>query len=108
MSHDLLAMLLFMQARILVASWAASAHCWLLHKFLSASITKSFFALNPFIPQSVLLLGIAPTQVLDHTLGFFELHEGHMGPLLKPVHISLDGVPPLSQINSITQLGCIP
>lgn len=97
-----------MRARILLAFWATSAHCWLLHNFSSANIPKPFFALNPLIPQSVLLLGIAPTQVLDLTLGFVELREVHMGSLLKPVHMSLDGVPSLSRINSTTQLGFVP
>ncbi|KAK4806258.1 hypothetical protein QYF61_013402 [Mycteria americana] len=52
-------------------------------------------ALNPFIPQSVLISGIAPTQVQDLALGLVELHEVHMGPLLKPV----------KSINCTTQLG---
>ncbi|KAK4806919.1 LOW QUALITY PROTEIN: hypothetical protein QYF61_012640 [Mycteria americana] len=61
-------------------------------------------ALNPFIPQSVLILGIALTQVQDLVLGLVELHEVHMGPLLKPVKIPLDGSPSLY---CTTQLGVI-
>ncbi|KAK4832887.1 hypothetical protein QYF61_026437, partial [Mycteria americana] len=39
-------------------------------------------ALNPFIPQPVLIPGVAPTQVQDFALGLVEPHEVHMGPLL--------------------------
>ncbi|KAK4811179.1 hypothetical protein QYF61_019810 [Mycteria americana] len=53
-------------------------------------------ALNPFIPQSVLILGIAPMQVQDLALGFVELQEVPMGPLLKPVQVPLDGIPSLN------------
>ncbi|KAK4811172.1 hypothetical protein QYF61_019803 [Mycteria americana] len=64
-------------------------------------------ALNPFIPQSVLILGIAPMQVQDLALGFVELQEVPMGPLLKPVQVPLDGIPSLKRINCTTQLGVI-
>jgi len=50
-------------------------------------------ALNPFVPQSVLILAIAPTHVQGLTLGLVELHEVHKGQLLKPVKVSLDGIP---------------
>lgn len=106
-SHDLLAMLLFMHSRILLPFSAATVHCWLLHKILSASIPKPFLAFSPFIPQFVLPLGIASTQVIELTLGFVELHEVYMRPILKLVHISLDGVLSHSHINSTAQLGFI-
>ncbi|KAK4811170.1 hypothetical protein QYF61_019801 [Mycteria americana] len=64
-------------------------------------------ALNPFIPQSVLILGIAPMQVQDLALGFVELQEVPMGPLLKPVQVPLDGIPSLKRITCTTQLGVI-
>ena len=35
--------------------------------------------LHPYIPQLVLIVGIAMTQVQDHTLGFIEPHEVHLG-----------------------------
>ncbi|KAK4828346.1 hypothetical protein QYF61_026007 [Mycteria americana] len=63
--------------------------------------------LNPFIPQSVLILQIALAQVQDLALGLTELHEVHMGPLLKPVKVPLDGIPSLKHINCTTQLGVI-
>ncbi|KAK4816394.1 hypothetical protein QYF61_016711 [Mycteria americana] len=47
-------------------------------------------ALNPFIPQSVLILGIAPPQLQDLALSLVERHDVHMGPLLKPVKVPLD------------------
>ncbi|PKU46696.1 serine-rich hypothetical protein [Limosa lapponica baueri] len=46
-------------------------------------------------------------QVQDAALGFVEPHEVHMGPLLKPVQIPLDGIPCLSCVNHATQLGVI-
>ncbi|KAK4817082.1 hypothetical protein QYF61_027913 [Mycteria americana] len=52
-------------------------------------------ALNPFIPQSVLMPGVAPTQLQDLVLGLVELHEVCMGLFLKP------------RINRTTQLGVI-
>ena len=36
-------------------------------------------ALNPFIPQCVLVMGIASTQVQDIAFGFVERHEIHLG-----------------------------
>ena len=52
-------------------------------------------ALNPVLPQPVLILGIAPTQVQDLALGLVELHEVHVGPLLQPVKVPLGGIPSL-------------
>ncbi|KAK4807044.1 hypothetical protein QYF61_018385 [Mycteria americana] len=54
-------------------------------------------ALNPFIPQSLLIWGIALTQVQDLALGLVELHESRMGPLLEIVQ----------QISCTIQLGVI-
>ncbi|KAK4832292.1 hypothetical protein QYF61_021691 [Mycteria americana] len=65
-------------------------------------------ALNPFIPQPILILGVAPTQVHDLVLGLVELHEVCMGPLLEPVKVPLDGIPSLKPINCTTQLDVIP
>ncbi|KAK4810535.1 hypothetical protein QYF61_004498 [Mycteria americana] len=48
--------------------------------------------LNPFTPQPVLILGIAPNHVQALALGLVELHEVHMGLLLKPVKVPLDGI----------------
>jgi len=50
-------------------------------------------ALNSFIPQSALILGIALTQVQDLEPGLVEPHEVHMGPLLKLVKVPLDANP---------------
>ena len=41
--------------------------------------------LPPYIPQLVLIVGVATTQVQDFALGFVEPHEVHLGSLLKPV-----------------------
>ena len=42
-------------------------------------------ALNPFIPQLVLVVGLSSTQVQDLALAFVESHEVHLGPLLNLV-----------------------
>ena len=60
-SLTLLATLLWMQPRIQLAFWAARAPCW-----LTSSTLRCFFsraALNPFIPQLVLVVHVALTQV---------------------------------------------
>jgi len=49
-------------------------------------------ALNPFSSQPVFVLGIALTHVQDLALGLVQLHRVHMGPLLKPLKVPLDGV----------------
>jgi len=41
--------------------------------------------LHPYIPQLVLIAGVAMTQVQDPALGFVEPHEAHLGPLLEPI-----------------------
>ena len=61
-------------------------------------------ALNPFIPQPVLLLGVALTQVQDLVLGLVEPHEVHMGPLLELVQVPLDGILSVRCVNCTTQL----
>lgn len=57
-------------------------------------------ALNPFSTQLVFVPGItlAPMQCL--AFGLVELHKAHMGPLLNPVKVSLDGT-------STMQLGIV-
>ena len=41
--------------------------------------------LNPFIPQLVLIVGVALTQVADLPIDLDESHEIHLGPVLKLV-----------------------
>ncbi|KAK4831204.1 hypothetical protein QYF61_016041 [Mycteria americana] len=62
-------------------------------------------ALNPIIPQPVLILEVAPTQVQDPALGLVEPHEVHTGPLLQLVQVLLDSMPSLRRLNRTTQLG---
>jgi len=64
-------------------------------------------ALNPFIPQSVLIPGVAPTQVQDPAHGLVEPHEVHTGPLPELVQVPLDGIPSFWCVNCTTQLGVI-
>ncbi|KAK4812855.1 LOW QUALITY PROTEIN: hypothetical protein QYF61_022581, partial [Mycteria americana] len=62
-------------------------------------------ALNPFIPQPLLIPGVPLTQ--DLVLGLVEPHEVRMGPLLKLVQVPLDGILSLRLVNCTTQLGVI-
>ncbi|KAK4825882.1 hypothetical protein QYF61_003156 [Mycteria americana] len=64
-------------------------------------------ALNPFIPQPILIPRVVPTQVQDPVLGVVEPYKGHMGPLLELVQVPLDGIPSLRHVNHTTQLGVI-
>ena len=54
-------------------------------------------ALHPFIPQPVLIRGVALTQVQDPALGLVEPHEVHTGPLLRLVQVSLNVQPCVGQ-----------
>jgi len=50
-------------------------------------------ALYSFIPQSVLILRIALSQVQDLALSLVELHEAHMSKFLQTVKVPVDGMP---------------
>ncbi|KAK4831029.1 LOW QUALITY PROTEIN: hypothetical protein QYF61_014917 [Mycteria americana] len=81
-----------------------SAHVQLfIHQYPQVLLHRA--ALNPFIPQPVLIPGVAPTQ--DPALGLVEPHEVPMGPLLQLVQVPLDGIPSLRRVNHTTQLGVI-
>jgi len=63
-------------------------------------------ALNPFIPQPALMVGVALSQVQDLALGLVEPHEVHTGPPLQLVQVPLDGI--LSWcVKCTTQVGII-
>ena len=47
------------------------------------------------------------TQVQDLEFGLVEAHEVCTGPPLKPVKVSLDGIPFFQCVNHTTQLGVI-
>ena len=47
---------------------------------------------------------IALTQVQHLAFGLVKPHLVHMGPLLKPIQVPLDGVPPLYRVNCTTHL----
>ncbi|KAK4815928.1 hypothetical protein QYF61_010185, partial [Mycteria americana] len=73
-----------------------SAHVQLfIHQYPQLLLCRT--ALNPFVPQPVLIPGVVPTLVQDAALGLVEPHEVHMGPLLKLLQVPLDGIPSLSQ-----------
>jgi len=64
-------------------------------------------ALSPFIPQAVLILGVALTQVQDPAIGLAEPHDVHIGPLLQLVQVPLDDISSLRRFGCTTQLGVI-
>ncbi|KAK4825966.1 hypothetical protein QYF61_003535 [Mycteria americana] len=79
-----------------------------IHQYPRVFLSRA--ALHPFIPQPVLIPGVAPTQVQDPALGLVEPHQVHMGPLLQLVHVPLDDIPsgvstaPLSLVSSANLL----
>jgi len=68
-----------------------SAHVQLfIHQYPQVLLSRT--ALNPFIPQPLVILRVALTQVQDLALGLVEPQEVHMGPLLKLVQVPVDGI----------------
>ncbi|KAJ7420807.1 hypothetical protein WISP_46437 [Willisornis vidua] len=106
-SLDLLATLLLMQPRTQLAFWAASPHCCLMssltHQHLHVLLGRA--ALDLFIPQPVLIPGVAPAQVQHLAPGLVKPHEIPMDPHPELVQIPLDGIPSFTGVNHITQLG---
>ncbi|KAK4831309.1 hypothetical protein QYF61_016798 [Mycteria americana] len=83
-----------------------SAHVQLfIHQYPQVLLRRA--ALHPFIPQPVLIPGVALTQGQDPALGLVEPHEVHVGPLLKLVQVPLDGILSLRRVSCTTQLGAI-
>ncbi|KAK4816777.1 hypothetical protein QYF61_022889 [Mycteria americana] len=83
-----------------------SAHVQLfIHQYPQVLLCRA--ALSLFIPQPLLILGVAPTQVQDPALGLVEPHEVHIGPLLELVQVPLDSILSLRCVNCTTQLGVI-
>ena len=76
-----------------------------IHQYPQVVFCKA--ALNPFIPQLALVMEVALTQVQDLAFGFVEPHEIHLGPLLKPVQVPLDGIPSFSFAGYTPQLGVL-
>jgi len=64
-------------------------------------------ALNHIIPQPVLIVGVALTQMQDLALGLVEHHEVLTGPLPEFVQVPLDGIPSFWCVTCTTQLGVI-
>jgi len=91
---------------LLASKHTLPAHVQLLnHQYPLLLLSR--VALNPLIPQPVLIAGVALTQVQDLALDLVEPHEVHMGPLLKLVQVPLDGILSFRHVNCITQLGVI-
>ncbi|KAK4814181.1 hypothetical protein QYF61_011904 [Mycteria americana] len=64
-------------------------------------------AFQPLFPKPVALHGVVVTQVQDPALGLVEPHTIGLSPLIQPVHIPLQSLPTLKQINTPTQLGVV-
>jgi len=74
-----------------------------IHQYPQVLLVRA--ALNHFIPQPVLIPGVAPTQMQGLALGFVEPREFHMDPLLELVlwtasHPSGVSTAPLSLVSS--------
>jgi len=82
----------------------ACVQCFI-HQYAQVLLCRSAF--NEFSPPPVLVLGVALTQMQDLALGLVELHEVHMGSLVKSVKVPLYGIPSLKCINWTAQLGVI-
>jgi len=90
-----------MQSRIRLAFWTSSI-------VLASQHPQVFFlraALTSFSSQPVFVLGIAPPHVQGLALDLVELHEVCTGPVLQPVKVPLDGIPPLQRVECTKQLG---
>jgi len=74
-----------------------------IHQYPQVLLSRA--ALNPFVPWSLLILGVALTHVQDPALGLVEAQEVHMGPLLELAQVPLDGILSLRRVNHTTQLG---
>jgi len=75
-SLSLLATPLLMQPRILIAFWAARAHCWLIVQLFihqDPQVLLCRAALNEFF-QALILSGVALTNVQHHALGLVKPH----------------------------------
>jgi len=62
-------------------------------------------AIDLVLQQLVLIARVARTQVQGLALGFVEPHEVLLGPLLKLVWVSPDGIPSIWHVNYTTKLG---
>lgn len=64
-------------------------------------------ALNSFIPQPGLILGIALTQVQHFAPALTDLQDLPMHPLVMQVHVPLHGIPSLTHVNCTAQLSLV-
>ncbi|KAK4816192.1 hypothetical protein QYF61_012657 [Mycteria americana] len=64
-------------------------------------------AFQPLFPKPVALHGVAVAQVQDLALSLVEPHTIDLIPLIQPVQVPLQSLPPLKKINTPTQLGVI-
>jgi len=74
----------------------------LIHQYPQVLLSRA--ALNPLIPQPVLIAGVAPPQMQDIALHLVEPHEVYKGPFLKLIQVPLDGIPSFWHVNCTTQL----
>jgi len=61
-----------------------------IHQYPQVLLSRA--ALNPFIPQPVLIARVAPTHEQGLALGLVDPHEVRTGPLLQLVQVPLDGI----------------
>lgn len=100
-SLDLLSMLILIQPRMHLASWAVKTCCWI----MSSMRTPAPFhraSLNELFSQYS-CLGLAQLRQWTLHLVWLSL----MGPFFSLVHVLLDGIPVFCGINRTTQLHAI-
>ena len=98
---------LLLDAAQVVVGLLGCEHTLLGHVELLINQHPKSFSWGSFSTQPVFVLGIALIYVPDLALGLVELHEVCMGPPLKPVKVSLDGIPSLQHVDRTTQLGVV-
>ena len=85
---------------------ALTAHVQLfIHQYPQVLLGRA--ALKPFLPQTVLILGVVPTQMQDLALGLVEPHGVHTGSPLQLVQVPLDGILSFWCVNCSTQFGIV-
>jgi len=77
----------------------------MMYRYLQALLGRA--ALNPLIPQLVLILGVASAHVQDLSLGLVEPREVHAGSLLELLQVPPDGILSFWHVDRTTQLGVI-
>lgn len=103
----LMSMLLLMLPRTDLSFWVESTHCWVMLSFSSTNRIKIFSSGLLLIhsqPNLYFSFRLPLIRVKDLALGPAALPEVHIGPLLMPLKVLVDGIPALQHADHTTQL----